>query len=226
MNNRINTKMTTHQQKVVSNIQSFVKQKLANDFSGHDMAHIERVVRLAQLILEDEPNANYFVVILSAYLHDVIDEKVVFDVEVAIAQLHDFLQLQNISDDETQHIFDIIENMSYRKNLNHKRKLSLEGQIVQDADRLDALGAIGIGRTFYYGGHKHNIMHDPNTPPRTELTETSYKQPNTVINHFYEKLFLLKDMMNTTTGKKIAQQRHEFLVQFVKKFEKEWLGEN
>lgn len=226
MNNRINNKMTRQQQQVVSNIHSFVKQKLANDFSGHDLAHIERVVKLAQLILEDEPKANYFIVILSAYLHDVIDEKVVLDVNQAITELHDFLQLQNITDDEIQTIFYIIENMSYRKNLNHKQTLSLDGQIVQDADRLDALGAIGIGRTFYYGGNKHNIMYDPNIPPRTELTEISYKQPTTVINHFYEKLFLLKGMMNTQTGKKLAQQRHDFLVQFVKMFEKEWKGEN
>lgn len=226
MNNRINSQLTPTQQCIILNIQSFVRQKLADDFSGHDMAHIERVVKLAQRILQHEPNANYFIVVVSAYLHDVIDEKVVADVDQAVRELLTYLKSQKINDDEIKTIFDIIDNMSYRKNLTEKKVLSLEGQIVQDADRLDALGAIGIGRTFYYGGNKHNIMYDPNIPPRTLLDENSYKQPSTVINHFYEKLFLLKSMMNTDTAKKIALKRHKFLVDFVKIFEDEWYGEN
>ncbi|WP_176700219.1 HD domain-containing protein [Gilliamella apicola] len=211
---------------VIQAIQAFVKQKLANDFSGHDMAHIERVVRLAEQILKYEPKANGFIVIVSAYLHDVIDEKVVADVNQAIIELRDYLILQALTDSEIKMIFDIIENMSYRKNLNQKKTLSLEGQIVQDADRLDALGAIGIARTFYYGGNKHHIMYDPDISPRTALNEDNYKQPNTVINHFYEKLFLLKDKMNTPIAKKLAEQRHHFLVEFVNQFEKEWLGKD
>lgn len=226
MNNRINSQLTPTQQCIILNIQSFVRQNLADDFSGHDMAHIERVVKLAQRILKHEPNANYFIVVVSAYLHDVIDEKVVADVDQAVRELLTYLKSQKINDDEIKTIFDIIDNMSYRKNLTEKKVLSLEGQIVQDADRLDALGAIGIGRTFYYGGNKHNIMYDPNIPPRTLLDENSYKQPSTVINHFYEKLFLLKSMMNTDTAKKIALKRHKFLVDFVKIFEDEWYGEN
>lgn len=226
MNNRINSQLTPTQQCIILNIQSFVRQKLADDFSGHDMAHIERVVKLARRILQHEPNANYFIVVVSAYLHDVIDEKVVADVDQAVRELLTYLKSQKINDDEIKTIFDIIDNMSYRKNLTEKKVLSLEGQIVQDADRLDALGAIGIGRTFYYGGNKHNIMYDPNIPPRTLLDENSYKQPSTVINHFYEKLFLLKSMMNTDTAKKIALKRHKFLVDFVKIFEDEWYGEN
>lgn len=226
MNNRINSQLTPTQQCIILNIQSFVRQKLADDFSGHDMAHIERVVKLAQRILQHEPNANYFIVVVSAYLHDVIDEKVVADVDQAVRELLTYLKSQKINDDEIKTIFDIIDNMSYRKNLTEKKVLSLEGQIVQDADRLDALGAIGIGRTFYYGGNKQNIMYDPNIPPRTLLDENSYKQPSTVINHFYEKLFLLKSMMNTDTAKKIALKRHKFLVDFVKIFEDEWYGEN
>ncbi|WP_218056611.1 HD domain-containing protein [Gilliamella sp. wkB112] len=224
MNNKISLLMTPSQQQIIQNIQSLVKQKLADDYSGHDMAHIERVVKLTKQILASEPKANNFIAIASAYLHDVIDEKVVNDVNLAVTQLHEFLKLQPIPTDDMQMIFDIIENMSYRKNLNDKKILSLEGQIVQDADRLDALGAIGIGRTFYYGGNKHHIMYDPNIPPRTFLNETSYKQPSTVINHFYEKLFLLKDLMNTPKGKQLAQARHDFLLQFVKLFEDEWLG--
>ena len=216
--------LTPQQQTTLNNVKAFVKQKLSHDFSGHDMAHIERVVKLANKILNHQPQANAFIVLMSAYLHDVIDEKVIADVNNAINELQDYLRSLNLTAEEIRAIFDIIENMSYRKNLSQKTTLSLEGQIVQDADRLDAIGAIGIGRTFYYGGNKHNIMHDPNILPRTKLNEDNYKQPNTVINHFYEKLFLLKDMMNTQTAKQIAEQRHEILVKFVKQFEKEWLG--
>ncbi|MWP61030.1 HD domain-containing protein [Gilliamella sp. Pas-s25] len=222
----MNNKTNKHKQGVIQAIQAFVKQKLANDFSGHDMAHIERVVRLAEQILKHEPKANGFIVIVSAYLHDVIDEKVVADVNQAVMELRDYLILQALTDSEIKMIFDIIENMSYRKNLNQKKTLSLEGQIVQDADRLDALGAIGIARTFYYGGNKHHIMYDPDISPRAALNEDNYKQGNTVINHFYEKLFLLKDKMNTPIAKKLAEQRHHFLVQFVNQFEKEWLGKD
>lgn len=216
--------LTLQQQTTLDNVKAFVKQKLSHDFSGHDMAHIERVVKLANKILNHQPQANAFIVLMSAYLHDVIDEKVIADVNNAINELQDYLRSLNLTTEEILAIFDIIENMSYRKNLSQKTTLSLEGQIVQDADRLDAIGAIGIGRTFYYGGNKHNIMHDPNILPRTKLNEDNYKQPNTVINHFYEKLFLLKDMMNTQTAKQIAEQRHEILVKFVKQFEQEWLG--
>lgn len=216
--------LTPQQQTTLDNVKAFVKQKLSHDFSGHDMAHIERVVKLANKILNHQPQANAFIVLMSAYLHDVIDEKVIADVNNAINELQDYLRTLNLTTEEIRAIFDIIENMSYRKNLSQQAILSLEGQIVQDADRLDAIGAIGIGRTFYYGGNKHNIMHDPNILPRTKLNEDNYKQPNTVINHFYEKLFLLKDMMNTQTAKQIAEQRHEILVKFVKQFEQEWLG--
>ena len=220
MTNRI----TAQQQLILNSIKLFVQQKLSHDFSGHDMAHIERVVKLAEKILNDQLQANAFIVLMSAYLHDVIDEKVVEDVDKAIIELRDYLQLLKVTTNEINAIFAIIENMSYRKNLLQKNELSLEGQIVQDADRLDAIGAIGIGRTFYYGGNKHNIMHDPNIPPRTKLNEDNYKQPNTVINHFYEKLFLLKDMMNTDIAKQIAEQRHKILVEFVNQFEQEWLS--
>ncbi|MCX8660494.1 HD domain-containing protein [Gilliamella sp. B3023] len=216
--------MTISPQTTLNNVKMYVKQKLSHDFSGHDMAHIERVVKLAQKILNHQPQANAFIVLMSAYLHDVIDEKVTEDVDSAIIELKEYLRSLKLTSAEINAIFDIIENMSYRKNLSQKATLSLEGQIVQDADRLDAIGAIGIGRTFYYGGNKHNIMHDPNVPPRIKLDENNYKQTNTVINHFYEKLFLLKDMMNTDTAKQMAEQRHEILVKFVNQFEQEWLG--
>lgn len=219
-----NQKITPQQIMTLSHVQSFVAKKLQHDFSGHDIAHIERVVRLAKYILQTEPDANPFIVILSAYLHDIIDEKVASDVNQANISLHQLLDQQKISMAVQDAIFDVINNMSYRKNLTQKQVLSLEGMIVQDADRLDAIGAIGIGRTFYYGGNKHTMMHDVNILPRTALDENNYRKPSTVINHFYEKLFLLKEQMNTDAAKKLAKKRHLFLVQFVQQFENEWLG--
>lgn len=226
MNTNLAIQLTPKQNQVIEKINFYVKSKLANDFSGHDMAHIERVVGLAQKIVPYEPKANAFIVIVSAYLHDIIDEKVVADVNQASVELRDYLNLLRVTRDDIENIFAIIENMSYRKNLTHQRTLSLDGQIVQDADRLDAIGAIGIGRTFYYGGNKHNIMYRPSIPARIAIDEENYKLPNTVINHFYEKLFLLKDMMNTEMAKKLAIPRHNFLVEFVKQFEKEWRGKD
>ncbi|KFA59776.1 hypothetical protein A9G48_10745 [Gilliamella sp. wkB18] len=225
MNTKLAIELTQQQIKIVEEIKCYVKQKLAHDFSGHDMAHIERVVGLTQQILPYEPKANCFIVILSAYLHDVIDEKVVADVNQASAELRGYLNSLNVSSDDISMIFDIIDNMSYRKNLASKKILSLEGKIVQDADRLDAIGAIGVARTFYYGGNKHHVMCDLAISPRTVINEVNYKQSSTVINHFYEKLFLLKDMMNTQIAKKLAVPRHQFLVEFVKQFEEEWRGE-
>src|SRR5699024_3099173 len=113
---------------------------------------------------------------------------------------------------------------SYSSNLVDKKTLTKEGQIVQDADRLDAIGAIGIGRAFYYGGHKHEAMYDPAILPRQHLTKARYRQPSTVINHFYEKLLLLKEQINTVEGRRIAKQRHQILQQFVHQFEQEWHG--
>ncbi|QIQ22279.1 HD domain-containing protein [Zophobihabitans entericus] len=219
-----NYQLSSKQQQIIEQTQKFVTEKLAHDTSGHDFAHIQRVVNLARQILNTEPASDPFIVLMSAYLHDVIDTKVIADVIQAKAELRDFLADNQVPLTDTQKIFDIIENMSYSKNLESKKVLSLDGQIVQDADRLDALGAIGIGRTFYYGGHKKNIMYNPDIAPRTSLTEQNYRQENTVINHFYEKLFLLKDMMNTEEGKRIASKRHQILVDFVQAFENEWRG--
>lgn len=214
--------MLSQSQQIIINTYHYVKEKLAHDFSGHDIAHIERVVKLARHIQTTEPESDLFIVTMSAYLHDVIDDKVTDNSEQARQDLITFLKQQSVTESVQNAILDIIDNMSFRKNLSTKQSLSKEGQIVQDADRLDALGAIGIGRTFYYGGNKQNMMHDPKVLPRSDMTEDDYKRPNTVINHFYEKLFLLKDQMNTHAGKKLAAKRHQILVDFVKQFEDEW----
>ncbi|WP_392551921.1 HD domain-containing protein [Orbus wheelerorum] len=218
--------LTEHQQQVITNTYHYAKQKLSHDFSGHDIAHINRVVKLAQHIQKTEPEADLFIVTITAYLHDVIDDKVIENVEKGRQELIAFMQQQQIEQSSQQAILDIIDNMSFRKNLTSKQPLSKEGEIVQDADRIDAIGAIGIGRTFYYGANKKHTMYDPTIAPRINMSLDDYKKPSTVINHFYEKLLLLKDQMNTEEGKKLALERHQFLLSFVKQFEAEWNSED
>lgn len=210
------------QAKQLTQIKEYTEQKLKHDYSGHDVSHINRVVGIAKIILSTEPSADNFIVLASAYLHDVIDDKISENTEQAISDLENFLVTLEISERSINAIFDIIQKMSYRKNLESKQSLTLEGKIVQDADRIDAIGAIGIARTFYYGGNKKHIMHDPKIPPRTQLSEVDYKQPNTAINHFYEKLLLLKDQINTTKGKELAEERHQFMLTFLEQFNQEW----
>lgn len=213
---------SAQQHATLKQIHHYVQNKLEHDKSGHDMAHIERVVKLALTIQQTETNTDPFIVAVSAYVHDIIDDKVTENTAQERAELITLLQTLSFNQTQQQAIFAIIDNMSYRKNLNGKKMLSPEGEIVQDADRLDAIGAIGIGRAFYYGGNKHHLMHDPAIPPRSSLTEQDYRYPNTVINHFYEKLLRLKDQLNTETAKKIADKRHQILVNFVQQFEQEW----
>lgn len=195
---------------------------LAADESGHSIDHINRVVKLAQKILETEPNADLEITLIAANVHDVIDEKIVDDVEKARQELHDFLIKQRIKESAIDRIFFIIDNMSYSKNLEQKIQLPIEGQIVQDADRLDAIGAVGIGRAFYYGGSKGTEIYNPNEKPRTQLNHENYRKSSSVINHFYEKLLLLKDQMNTTEGRRLAQNRHSFMEEFLKEFKAEY----
>ncbi|MDO1605714.1 HD domain-containing protein [Lactobacillus sp. YT155] len=194
---------------------------LANDTSGHSIDHINRVVKLSQKILETEPTADIEIVQIAANVHDVIDEKLVADVELARQDLRDFLTKQKLNENQVDQIFFTIDNMSYSKNLENHIELPIEGQIVQDADRLDAIGAIGIGRAFYYGGNKGSKIYDPKIKPRTEMDHDSYREQGTVINHFYEKLLLLKDQMNTTEGKRLAKIRHDFMLEFLDEFKKE-----
>ncbi|MCO6523887.1 MAG: HD domain-containing protein [Candidatus Schmidhempelia sp.] len=215
--------LTESQINIINNVHIYVSNKLIEDYTGHDIAHIMRVVHLSKQLLATEPQANAFIVIISAYLHDVIDDKITLDSQLAKQELLLFLQQQSVTDHDIKHIMTIIELMSYRKNLQAKQTLTLEGCIVQDADRLDAIGAIGIARTFYYGGNKKHQMHNPDAKPRQHLTEAQYRHSSTVINHFYEKLFLLKDQMNTPKAREIAEARHQFLLEFVDRFEQEWL---
>ena len=204
----------------------FVQEKLENAEGGHDWFHIERVYKNALLIAENEV-CDVNVVKLGALLHDIADSKF-HDGDEAIGPkiAREFLESENADEVTIQHVINIIENLSFKGGNAEKTFSSVELDIVQDADRLDAMGAIGIARTFNYGGFKNRPLHNPNIAPNLHMSKEEYKNSEApTINHFYEKLLLLKDKMNTETGKKIAQERHQFMTTFLSQFYAEWDGE-
>ena len=204
----------------------FVKEQLKNAEGGHDWFHIERVYKNALLIAEGE-DCDVTVVKLGALLHDIADSKFYNgDESVGPKTARTFLEAQNVKEETILHIIAIIENISFKGGNFEQQFRSKELEIVQDADRLDALGAIGIARTFNYGGFKNRTLYNPEIAPNLSMTKEEYKKSDApTINHFYEKLLLLKDKMNTDTGKKIAKKRHDFMVHFLAQFYAEWEGE-
>ena len=204
----------------------FVKQQLHNAEGGHDWFHIERVYKNALLIAGEE-DCDLQVVKLGALLHDIADSKFHDGDETIGPKIaRDFLETQNVSTEIINHVIAIIENISFKGGNFEKNFSSIELEIVQDADRLDALGAIGIARTFNYGGFKNRAIYDPNVQPNLSMSKEEYKNSDApTLNHFYEKLLLLKDKMNTKTGKKLAQNRHDFMIRFLAQFYAEWEGE-
>lgn len=204
----------------------FVKQKLENAEAGHDWFHIERVYKNALLIAEGEA-CDLMIVKLGALLHDIADSKFNDgDETVGPKVAREFLVSQNASEETIEHVVNIIENVSFKGGNFEKKFTSKELEIVQDADRLDAIGAIGIARTFNYGGFKNRQLYNPNIAPKLNMTKEEYKKSEApTINHFYEKLLLLKDKMNTETGKQIAQERHKFMELFLSQFYAEWDGD-
>ncbi|EOL43280.1 HD domain-containing protein [Enterococcus caccae] len=203
-------------------IKKYTQSIMEKDQTGHGMDHINRVVRLANKIAESE-NCNRFIVIAAAYLHDTVDDKIVSKPEQAYQQLREFLQTIDLSIKEIDQIFHIIKNLSFSQELaGTAEELTIEGQIVQDADRLDAMGAIGVTRTIYYGGHKGNKIYDPKIKPRLLRSKTEYREESTVINHFYEKIILLNGKLNTEHAKEIGIKRQKFLEEFLNEFLEEW----
>ncbi|WP_165006659.1 MULTISPECIES: HD domain-containing protein [unclassified Enterococcus] len=205
-------------------IAEYSMKQLASDRTGHGTDHTRRAVKIAEEILATEPDADPLITLAAAYLHDTIDDKVVKDEAAAKKQLHEFLQEIRVEQQQIETIFFIIENMSFSKELSTEKTpvLPIEGKIVQDADRIDALGAIGIMRTAYFGGgHGHPIF-DPDIRPQNYTNKADYRKGSTVINHFYEKLFLLTEKMNTAYGKQEAKRREEFMRGFLEEFFKEW----
>ncbi len=211
---------------IIENTILFVKNKLAQAEGGHDWFHIERVYKNALLIAKEE-ECDLTVVKLAALLHDIADSKFHNgDESIGPKVAREFLESQKVSEDIILHVIAIIENISFKGGNFEKKFHSKELEIVQDADRLDAIGAIGIARTFNYGGFKNRVIYDPNIPPKMNMSKEEYKNSEApTLNHFYEKLLLLKDKMNTKTGKNIAQKRHDFMVTFLSHFYAEWDGE-
>ncbi|KMQ71211.1 HD domain-containing protein [Chryseobacterium koreense] len=202
---------------------TFVKDQLQGAEAGHDWFHIERVWKLSKKIAQSE-NCNLEVVELSALLHDIADSKFHDgDENLALKISRDFLENQNVSPEIIEQTLFIIKNISFKNRGEVRGDLPIELKIVQDADRLDAIGAIGIARTFNFGGFKNNLMYHPEIPPKLNMSKEEYKKnQGTTINHFYEKLLLLKDLMNTRKGKDLAEERHQFMLGFLEEFYKEW----
>ena len=205
---------------------NFVKQELKNAEGGHDWFHTERVFNNALHIAKHE-NVDTTVVGLAALLHDIADSKFHNgDETIGPRKASIFLVKNNVDSVIIEHVIQIIENMSFKNSFDDGPVFnSKELEVVQDADRLDAIGAIGIARCFNYGGFKNRAIYDPEIEPNLNMTKAEYKTSNApTINHFYEKLLLLKDKMNTTTGKRIASERHKYMEGFLDQFYKEWNG--
>lgn len=213
-----------HDQLIAETVK-FVKHTLEGAESGHDWWHIQRVWNNALQIIKTE-TAEQLIVELAALLHDIADSKFHNgDEEIGPKIAGDFLSSQQLPQDLILNVQQIIRNMSFKVSLGNKEFHSRELDIVQDADRLDAIGAIGIARAFTYGGFKNRELYNPGILPSLNMSKEEYKNSTApTINHFYEKLLLLKDKMNTETGKRIAAERHVFMEQYLAQFYKEWNG--
>jgi uncharacterized protein len=204
----------------------FVKERLVNAEGGHDWFHIQRVYKNALLIANGE-TCDEIVVKLGALLHDIADSKFHGGDETVGGKVaREFLESESVSEAVITHVIQIIDNISFKGGKTEKIFTSIELDIVQDADRLDAIGAIGIARAFNYGGFKNRALYNPQIAPNLQMNKEEYKNNQApTINHFYEKLLLLKDKMNTETGKQIARERHQYMQGFLAQFYAEWEGE-
>ena len=216
-----------NQEKIITATIAFVKKELKNAEGGHDWFHIARVFKNTLLISKDEKVA-IFVVSLAALLHDIADPKFYNgDETVGPKVATTFLKEQKVDTVIITHVINIIKHISFKNSFDKEAKkfTSKELEVVQDADRLDAIGAIGIARCFNYGGFKNRGLYDPEIIPNLNMTKEQYKNSDApTLNHFYEKLLLLKDQMNTASGKKIATQRHVFMEKYLQQFYNEWDG--
>ena len=206
--------------------EQYVKSSLEGAEGGHDWWHIFRVWQTAKTIAAEE-YVDIEVVELAALLHDIADSKFHNgDEEIGPAKAGEFLKSISVNEETIKHVQQIIRNMSFKASLGERDFHSKELEVVQDADRLDAIGAIGIARAFSYGGFKQREFYNPDIPPNLNMSKEEYKKSTApTINHFYEKLLLLKDKMNTDTGRRMAQQRHEFMELYLEQFYGEWQGE-
>lgn len=210
---------------IISKTIAFVKETLAGAEAGHDWFHIERVYKTA-LHINSFEKADELVVALAALLHDIADSKFNGgDEEIGPRIAGAFLQSLALDAETISHVQQIIKNLSFKASLGEITFASKELDVVQDADRLDAIGAIGIARAFTYGGFKNRVLYDPAIPPQQNMSKEAYKNTTApTINHFYEKLLLLKDLMKTNAGKQMAAERHQFMVSYLDQFYGEWEG--
>ncbi len=215
-----------NKEQILQNTIIYVKETLEDAEGGHDWFHIQRVLNNATLIAKGE-DVDLFIVQLGALLHDIADAKF-YDGDESIGpkKARNFLEGQEVSEEIIAHIENIIKYVSFKSSLSGNVPFaSLELDVIQDADRLDAIGAIGIARCFNYGGFKNRVLYDPEISPKLDMSKEEYKKSaSPTINHFYEKLLLLKDKMNTTTGKQIAKDRHIYMEDFLAQFYDEWNG--
>jgi len=212
---------------IIEATKTFVKNTLKNAEGGHDWFHIERVYNNTLLISKNE-NVDSFIVSLAALLHDIADSKFHNgDETIGPKKAREFLFKQNVASEVIEHVVNIIAHMSFNKSLEGVLAFtSKELEVVQDADRLDAIGAIGIARCLNYGGFKNRSLYNPDIKPNLNMSKAEYKASTApTINHFYEKLLLLKDKMNTKTGKRLAKERHKFMLLYLEQFYSEWQGE-
>jgi uncharacterized protein len=207
---------------IIRSTEKYIRNLLEGEGSGHDWWHIHRV-RNNALNIAKVYNVDLFVVEMAALLHDIADHKLHGgDEEIGPRKAAEWMDNKEVSEEVKNQVLQIMQEISFSKG---KKPSSLEGKIVQDADRLDAIGAIGIARTFAFGGYKKREMYNPEIPPVTYATLEDYKKnTNPTLNHFYEKLLLLKDMMNTEEAKNIAHERHQFMEQYLEQFYQEWDG--
>ena len=213
-----------NRKQIIENTIEFVKEKLVGDSSGHDWWHIYRVWNMSKSLQEKE-GGDLYIIELAALLHDVADWKFNENEAKGLKLVNDWLIKQSVSNEISKQVLYIIENISFKGAGVKDKMQTIEGKIVQDADRLDAIGAVGIGRTFAYGGNHGSEMHNPNVEIELHDNFEQYKKSKgTTINHFYEKLLLLKDRINTETAKKLAAERHLYMEQFLKQFQSEWDG--
>jgi uncharacterized protein len=211
---------------IIEQTEIFVRNELGHDATGHDWYHVDRVRRNALHICKKEKTGDSFIIEMAALLHDISDEKLNESAKLGEAKLESFLHTLSLSNKSIHHIKQIIETISYKGG--RKTELeTIEAKIVQDADRLDAIGAIGIARTFAYGGKKGQLIYDPNIKVREEMSLEEYRNgKSTSIHHFYEKLLKLKDLLNTEEAKKMAESRQQMMVLFLKQFYQEWDGQD
>lgn len=211
------------QDQIIRAAEQYVKSVLEHDLSGHDWWHINRVTQMAVRLAFSE-GADPFICTIASLLHDVADEKLNESKESGLQKVSDWLKGQSLEEEKRQHIIEIISTMSYNAGTNPPMR-TLEGKVVQDADRLDAIGAIGIARTFLYAGWAGHPVHEPHLKPRDSMSPIEYRQgKSTAINHFYEKLLRLKERMNTPSAKRIAEQRHQIMEHYLEQFKLEWDG--